>query len=237
MKERMFVYEKYRDNGDPWKIWCISTDKKVTVKWGASDARLQERTLNITVNEAQDRINQKLREGYVYQGDFMVDDRVHERVDVKPAPAPVNQPLIKNELVSWRSSGKPADNWVEDTVNLLKPLVEVIAKEASDEVLLLAPSIEFRFKMDRLGNSRGHITESKFDAISMVTLLAIARFAQTLTIVDDDGSKISTSKFREGMKHLKFESSSFQDFEEMMKEVGLIRTGSGVVMRGATAFL
>lgn len=233
------VYKKYRDNGQPWKVWCIGIEQsKVVVMFGAAGAPLRRRELDITPIDMRKRTDEKLREGYIYEGESVVeDDKVKEQVATPPAPEPKSQPVEKNDLVMWRAEGKPADNWAAETVNLLKPLVEVIAKETPKETLLLAPSIEFRFSMDQKGNSRGRISESKFDAISMVVLMAIARFSQTLTIVDDDGNKISTSKFREGMKHLKFESSSFQDFDRMMKEVGLIRTGPGVVMKGASAFL
>lgn len=230
------VYVKNHENGSPWKVWCVpgSDSGPRVVIFGGYGKTLQTRELDITNAEMSKRILDKVKEGYLYQGEFMVGKTVGEQVN-KPTNQ-ATQKLKAEDLVFWESKVPPAQGWEKEVVNTLSTVMRIEVEKDGEETRVISSDAEFEIKVKADGSSRGRITKSKTDALSFLMLLVAAKVGQTFGIVDNDGTKISISRFREDMKHLKFDSMSFQDFEQKLRDVGYIRTNHGANLSGASSF-
>ena len=217
------------------KTWCLAqTGNGYLVRYSENDETLRERVLDINSSEANQRIQAKVKAGFVLQGNYMVSGVVEEKV----AESVMNQSQIQaTDLAMWVASS-PSEKWAEASAEMLKNLFTDVSihKVRNGINLLLIPSIEFRFEFDANGKSRGVIGRSEVDAKKMVALMAIAKQTNVI-IVDDDGKEVSTRHFRSGAKHLKFMSTSFTDFESMLVTAKVVRSDISANMSGATAFI
>lgn len=229
----MSVFVNYHPDRTPWKTWCIGKDgKQYVVRFGPYNGNLQERVLEITWDESQKRQKAKLSEGYEYQGEFRVSNEVLSKVEEKPTEAKVKS----LDLVHWKATN-PVQGWSEMAAqNLGKLFDDVSVHEENGHELLLIPSISFRYGYETAGISRGIIAKEEMDGNQMVALLTISN-CTPIEIVDDDGNSVSTKRFMSDMKHLKFESMSFMEFEKKLKDVDVIKPSPLLKMRGAAAFL